>query len=133
MRSRIFLMSSILFIFYSCALFAQPGNNGIRVYDVNTVITISGEIQSIDKTTGQNGGGVHLTFKTSEGDFEIHLGPQWYLDEQSVKLNINDNVSITGSKVASSTIIARDITKNNEKLVLRGDDGIPLWSGKRNK
>jgi hypothetical protein len=133
MKVKIFLTAAVLFFFYTGLIIAQPGNNSSRVYDVTTVVTISGEIKSIDQTTGQNGGGVHFTLKTSDGTFDIHLGPQWYIDEQSIKLNVNDNVSVTGSKVSSSIIVAKEVVKNNEKLLLRNENGIPLWSGSQNK
>jgi len=41
---------------------------------------------------------VGMTLKTEEGDFYVHLGPQWYFDKQELAINMGDTVEVTGSK-----------------------------------
>lgn len=136
----IFLVS--IFIFASCNTYSQygwgRGSNYNRLYDVKTVETISGQVTEIDKIYPEKNMsyGVHLTLSTSGGSISVHLGPGWYIENQEVQISKDDNVTVTGSKVTydgSQVIIAKEVTKGDQVLVLRDDEGYPLWAGWRNK
>ena len=78
--------------------------------------------------------GVHLVVKTDKGDVSAHLGPQWYLENQDVKIEPKDKVEIKGSRVTMQgqpVLIAAEVKKGDEVLKLRDDAGIPLWAGWR--
>ena len=140
MRSKLFIPLAMLFLFFSSSLFSQQGwgSKYNNLYDVNTVETISGQVTVIDKVYSDNSNsyGVHLIIKTGSGDMAVHLGPGWYIEEQTVQINTNDNVTLTGSKVmyeGSQIIIAKEVNKSGQLLKLRDDKGIPVWSGWKNK
>ena len=61
-----------------------PGSAYGRMYDPKTVETVTGEVVKVDRITPMRGmsGGVHLVVKTDKGDVSVHLGPQWYLENQ---------------------------------------------------
>lgn len=114
----------------------EPGNEYCLTYKPDTTVTISGEVISIEKTVPRKGMfyGVHLIVKTGEKSVSIHLGPGRYIDNQGVKINPEDKVEITGSKVTfddEEAIIATEVKKEDEILKLRDKNGIPLWSGWR--
>ena len=57
-----------------------------------------------------------------------------YLDDGRKKFMISkgDRLEIVGSKTQSQghhALIARQVTKGDEKLILRNAQGIPEWSG----
>ncbi len=111
-----------------------PGAAFGRMYDAKTVETISGEVVSVDRVTPMHGmsSGVHLVVKTNKGDVSVHLGPQWYLENQDVKIEPKDKVEITGSRVTlggSPAIIAAEVKKGDQVLRLRDEAGVPFWSG----
>ena len=142
MKSRIFLLTALFFVFSSCNLYSQkewgPGSKYNNIYDVNTVETISGKVIKIDKIYPDKNTsyGVHMVLSTSSGDVSVHLGPGWYIENQDVQINTDDNVTVTGSRVAyegNQVIIAKEVTKGDLVLKLRDDSGYPLWSGWRNK
>ncbi len=111
-------------------------NEYCLMYKPDTVVTISGEVVSIEKTVPRKGMfyGVHLIVKTDEKTVSVHLGPGWYIENQEVKINPEDKVEIIGSKVTfdeEEAIIACEVKKGDEVLELRDGNGIPAWSGWR--
>lgn len=116
---------------------AQKAGGGRRTaprnYNVSTETTIHGTISAIERLTGRGQQGLHLVVRTSAGDNTVHVGPQWYVDEQSLTLRKGDDIRVVGSRVtlnSRSVIIARTITKGNQTMQLRRTDGTPLWAGR---
>ncbi|OGP85719.1 MAG: hypothetical protein A2Y95_02925 [Deltaproteobacteria bacterium RBG_13_65_10] len=120
--------------------FAQggPGNRGRaggRMYDTKTIETITGEVLAVNLIASGRGraGGVHLTVKTDKEEIAVHLGPQWYVDQQAMKLAAKDRVEVRGSRVTfegKPVIIAAEVKKGDQVLKLRDEGGLPLWSGR---
>jgi hypothetical protein len=109
------------------------GSQCNQMYNVNSVETITGEVVRVNKITGGKGVsyGIHLLVKTNKETISVHLGPCWFLDKQKVKINPNDKVTLKGTRImfhGSPAIIASEITKRNETLILRNKNGYPLWS-----
>ena len=81
-------------------------------------------------------GGVHLTLTTKDGSKDVHLGPSTYLAEKKFTMHKGDTLEITGSLVkmgGAEAVIAREVKKGSETLVLRDKNGKPLWSGYRSR
>ena len=80
--------------------------------------------------TQQRGHGVHLMLQTDKETIAVHLGPSWYIDKQTPKIETNDTITVTGSRVTvdgKPAIIAAQVKKGNEILKLRDENGIPVW------
>lgn len=108
-----------------------------RMYSPASLETISGEVISVDRMTpigrGRGGGGVHLLVKTNQETIEVHLGPAWYLENQNFSVAQGDRLEIKGSRVSTPgtlALIAAQVKKGNEVLVLRNEKGFPVWSGR---
>ncbi|MBE7385721.1 MAG: hypothetical protein F6J95_030560 [Leptolyngbya sp. SIO1E4] len=108
-----------------------PDNRGPRIYDVTTVETQHGKVVSIDRTSiGVNAGGIHLTLDISHEQLPVHLGPAWYLEDQSLDIAIDNVIEVTGSRVVideEPVLIAAEIKIGDTVVTLRDCDGIPLW------
>jgi hypothetical protein len=107
-----------------------------RNYDPKTVETIEGKVLSIEKTSPpkNQGYGVHLMLKTDKETISVHLGPTRYIDKQTPKIETNDKITVTGSRVTvdgKPAIIAAQVKKGNDVLKLRDDNGVPAWRGGR--
>jgi hypothetical protein len=107
-----------------------------RMYNPATVETVTGTIESIDRTVPMKGmnRGVHLTLKTEKGPVAVHLGPEWYVERLDNELKKGDSVEVKGSLVTFSgnpAIIAAELKKGDAVLKLRDDNGVPAWSGWR--
>jgi len=114
------------------------GSNYDRIYNPQTVETISGEVVSVDKITPMKGmnSGVHLVVKTDKETISVHLGPEWYIEKQDVEINPKDKIEVKGSRVTfegKPAIIAAEVKKGNEVLTLRDASGFPSWSGWRSR
>ena len=141
-----FVFALIVLLTYSEAFASWKGYRGSggwgtgsqyqRLYDPATVETISGKVESIDKITPLKGMyyGIHLLLKTDKETISVHLGPGWYIERLDTKIEKGDIVYVKGSRVTINNkpaIIAAEIKKGENLLILRDDNGIPVWSGWR--
>jgi hypothetical protein len=119
-------------IAFAVGLLGMPDILAERDYDPKTVETIGGKVLSIEKTAPakKRGYWVQLMLQTEKETIAVQLGPAWYIDKQTPRIEANDTITVTGSRLmmdGRSAIIAGDITKGNELLKLRDDSGIPVW------
>jgi hypothetical protein len=67
---------------------------------------------------------------------DVHIGPSDYLAEKRFVIKKGDDVEIKGSLArieGKDAVIAREVTKGSDKLVLRDANGIPRWPGFRSR
>jgi hypothetical protein len=152
MKKRLALISAItlLGLFSGPIAFAQKGiawrggggwGSGTpygRMYDPKTVETINDEILSVEKITPMKGMnyGIHAMLKTSKETISVHLGPGWYIENQDVTIAPKDKVEVKGSRITfegKPAIIAAEVKKGEDVVVLRDANGFPVWSGWRRK
>jgi hypothetical protein len=119
-------------IAFAVGLLGMPDILAERDYDPKTVETIGGKVLSIENTAParKRGYWVQLMLQTEKETIAVQLGPGWYIDKQTPRIEANDTITVTGSRLTMdgrSAIIAADITKGNELLKLRDDNGIPVW------
>ena len=93
---------------------------------------IGGKVSSIEKTAPakRRGYWVDLMLQSEKETIAVQLGPAWYIDKQTPRIEANDTIMVTGSRVMMDrrpAIVAADITRGNELLKLRQDNGIPVW------
>lgn len=115
-----------------------PGSPYARLFNPQTVETISGVVESVGKFSPTKGmsEGVHAVVKTNKETITVHLGPAWFIDNQDPQIGSGDRVEIKGSRITfegKPAIIAAEVTKDGETLTLRDANGIPVWSGWRRK
>ncbi len=113
------------------------GNPCCRAYNSpKTVEVIGGEVISVDENIQGKGGGygIHLTVKTDGETVTVHLGPEWYIENQDIQIEEADKIEITGSKIfydGKPAITAYEVKKGEDTLVLRDANGFPAWRGWR--
>ena len=133
---RMILALSTTAVFISGLFFAVEAGNGRgmnsdrawRNYDPATVEKITG---TVEKTGTYDRGGVHVTLSTPSGKIDIHLGPDFYVNDK-VTLKKGDIITVTGSRVkynGADVIIARSVEKDGKTVELRHEDGTPYWQG----
>ncbi len=112
------------------------GSQYNRLYDPKTVETLNGEVISVDEIEPMKGmcAGVHLTLKTNKETVSVHLEPSWFIENQDTKIDKQDKIEVKGSRVqfdGKPAIIAAEVSKGDQHLKLRDDNGVPVWSGWR--
>ncbi|MFO1500046.1 MAG: hypothetical protein U1G07_16920 [Verrucomicrobiota bacterium] len=100
--------------------------------------TVTGEVVRLERTADTNsaGAGVHLHLKVKEGTLLVLLGPSWYLDNQAVRVNTSDKISVKGVRTTldgQTAIIAAEVRKGDDVLILRDENGFPRWAGWRRR
>lgn len=107
-----------------------------KLYDPATVETVNGEVTAVEKfTSGKGmGAGIHLQLKTDKGTIPVHLGPLWYIERLDARIEQGDVIEVKGSRVTyggKPAIIAAEVKRGSEVLMLRDSGGIPVWAGWR--
>ncbi|HKJ33278.1 MAG TPA: hypothetical protein VKA34_15690 [Balneolales bacterium] len=111
-------------------------NQYVRMFNPDSMVTFKGTVASVDKFTPRKGMsyGIHLKVKSSDDQImSVHLGPAWYVNKQEPKIQVGDEIELSGSKVMYNdqyVIIASELKKGDKTLQLRDKSGIPLWAGK---
>ena len=130
---------------------AQPapgrGMGMMPGYHKSTEVTLKGTVEAVvaqpERTGGMPAdmprgmmagmGGTHLTFRSGADVYDVHLGPANWLAEKTYAFAKGDALEIVGSSVTmhgQKALIAREITRGDQKITLRDADGIPAWSGR---
>lgn len=104
-----------------------------RMFDPKTVVTVSGAISSVATITPLRGmgAGVHLMLKSKGETVDVHLGPSWYLESQDADLKVGDAIEVRGSRIEidhKPVLIAIELKRGDDVLVLRDADGFPRWA-----
>jgi len=76
--------------------------------------------------------GVHVLLKTADGEIAVHLGPDFWVDQQSVKVARGDEITVKGSRITfegKPALIAQTVTKGGSTHTLRDAAGAPAWAG----
>lgn len=137
MTRRTVITLFLIVLFAVPLTFAQMGpgggkGKGARNYDKASEITVKGTVEDVRHPTGQKGGsGTHLTLKTDQGTFDVHVGPSSYISSQQFAFAKGDTIEVVGSKMkvnGQDALLARQITKEGKVLSLRNEQGLPLWS-----
>jgi hypothetical protein len=107
-----------------------------RMYDPAKVETISGTVESVGTAVPMKGmyAATTLTVKTDKETISVHLGPEWYIGRLDTKIAKGDAIEVKGSRVTFAekpAIIAAEVKKGDNVLVLRDSAGTPVWSGWR--
>lgn len=116
-----------------------PESGYVSLYAKGKMVDFAGAVIGVQRGAPMPGmsESVTLLVKAKNGGTAmVDLGPAWYVDRQSVKFKVRDNVRVSGSKVlinGQTTILAQQITKNNRVLYLRGEDGWPMWIAYRGR
>lgn len=101
------------------------------VYNLQSVQTFHGEIVSVQKFSFANKPVPYLQFilRTTQGDFTVEAGPEWYLDSQGIMLLAGEKIEVHGSLVeveGRRVILADRLKQGDSEIKLRTKDGSPL-------
>ena len=105
-------------------------------YDTKAMTSFEAKVVSIDKEKceGCKMTYVELVVKTDDEKVTVRLGPAWYFDNQDDVLKKDDVVKIYASKVKhgdDDMLVAGKIVKGDDVLMLRDEEGLPVWMGWR--
>jgi hypothetical protein len=104
-------------------------------YDLATETKFKGTIADLKLPEKGNSKEIaHLTIKAGTDTFDLYLCPKSFMDDMGVSFAKGDEIAFTGSKVKegeADMILAREVVKGTDTLVLRDAKGVPVWSWKK--
>ena len=128
-RTLILLAVAILCILSAAAQKAQETNR--PKYDVNSETKIKGTVEEVKlPPKGSEKEIVHLLVKTGTDTVDVYLSPKAFLDDMGVSFSKGDEIVLTGSRVKqgeADLILAREVVKGTDTLVLRDAKGNPIF------
>jgi hypothetical protein len=129
---RLFKSSLLILTMVVLALPLAQAQSTAPKYDLATEAKMKGTVEELklpDK--GKDKEAAHLTLKTTDATIDVYLCPKSFLDDMGSTLAKGDEVNLTGSKVkqdGADMILAREVVKGADTLVLRDDKGKPVWN-----
>jgi hypothetical protein len=101
-------------------------------YDLHTETKMKGTVEEVKlPPTSNDKDIVHLLLKTGTDTVDVYLCPKSFLDDMGVSFGKGDEIDLTGSSVKqgdADLVIAREVVKGTDTLVLRDEKGNPVWS-----
>ena len=106
--------------------------NSGPVYDLSTETKMKGTIEDVRlPSKGDSRDVAHLLLKSGSETFDVYLCPKAFLDDMGVSFSKGDEIGLTGSRVKQGEgewILAREVVRGADTLVLRDAKGNPVWS-----
>ena len=100
-------------------------------YDPSTETKMKGVVEELKlPPKGSDKEIAHLVMKDGDQMIDIYLCPKSFIDEMGVSFTRGDEIAFTGSKVKQGDgemILAREVVKGQDTLVLRDNKGNPVW------
>jgi hypothetical protein len=138
------ILITLLMISMVTVSFAQMGRgrnarNWWHTFDVTNPVEISGEIVKVDtitKGSGRYGTGIHLTIADNGKESLVSLGPSTYLVSNNWQFANGEKIKIRAFKGTGNDqgqLFAAEITRGGEQLLLRDQNGLPMWRQSLNR
>ena len=114
---------------------AQGNDASASKYDPHTETKMKGTVEEVRlPPKGSEKEIAHLLVKNGTESVDVYLCPRSFLEEMGVAFSKGDEIAVTGSKVkqdGADLVLAREVVKGNDTLVLRDDKGNPVWTWQR--
>jgi hypothetical protein len=107
---------------------------GAKMWNPATLATVTGTVQAVERVEmGDGWRCVRLRLLTADGAVLVRVGPDWYLVERKHAFAPGDRLQVRGSRVTFAgepALVAGEIVRGAERMVLRDGAGKPAWDGK---
>jgi hypothetical protein len=123
-----------LVVFVAALVFAQT--KAEPKYEKSAEVTLKGTIEEVKEVPGTccTEKCIHLMFKTDKGVVEVQVAPDAFLKEMEITFAKGDKLEIVAAKVevhGTEMYLAREINKSGDVVVVRDNQGGPVWNWKK--
>jgi hypothetical protein len=129
LQKKIFIPFATLALAWSALL---SGETSPPKYDLHTEAKMKGTVDEVKlPAKGNDREVVHLLMKNGEEVVDLYFCPKAFMDDMGVSFSKGDELAVTGSKVkygGADLVLAREVVKGTETLVLRDEKGDPVWN-----
>ena len=130
-----FLLTALAVLALAALVWGQSAKDtykGLK-YDKKTEGKFAGkvdEVMDFDCPVTQTMGN-HVALKTLTSRMIVHVAPVKFMKEYGLELNKGDEIEVLGSKLKDAngdeTLLAREIIKGNQRIIVRDENGKALW------
>ncbi len=112
-----------------------PSLRGRNFFAPEDRVSLKGKVLDVMKFRHHHrrGFGIHLKLESDGKQYDVHLGPAWYLDKIGLAIKAGDEIAVEGSQVefrGQQAIIAISVKEGEKTFHLRNDKGVPEWRGR---
>ena len=116
---------------------AQQDDGSLPKYDLHTETKTKGVVDELNLlSVGIREDFTELIIKNGDDKIRIYLCPKPFQEEMGISVNKGDQIAVAGSKVkqeGSDMILARELVKGTDTLLLGDDKGNPVWDWRTDK
>jgi hypothetical protein len=109
---------------------AKPGT--ARMWNPDAIATVAGTVEAVERIEMGDGlACVRLQLRTGDGVLQVRVAPDWYLAEQKRTFAAGERIEVKGSRITfagAPALVAGEIVRGGERIVLRAADGKPAWA-----
>ncbi len=105
---------------------SPAGVPGIRMDGSEPVVNVEGTVTKIEALK-KAPKFLAMYLKTEGGKATVFMGPKAFIEKQKVQFKAGDQVVVRGLQSKYFFIVASKITRGNDVMVLRAEDGKPAW------
>jgi len=115
-------------------LLLRDATKGQMLFDPLTVVSLDGQISSVKAVQPHHlkHMGVHVNFQSNGKNYEVPVGPEWYMEKIGLNLRQNEKIHLQGSIInrnGLNVLVPTKITAEGKTFILRDSNGIPAWMG----
>ncbi len=124
------MLGGVALIALLLLVFGVRFTSDVMAYDPSKVIDAKGVVVATEDfacPASQGELGAHLTLKTADGEYEVHLAPARIMRSLNWKFQPGQQLEVLGAKVkfhGKPGLLARQITTGNEIYTLRDPNGV---------
>ena len=128
-RLACFKLVSVAVLIVLPAFIVANAQTPAPTYDKSTEVKVQGVV---DAVTIAADGNVHLSLKSDKGAQDVMIAPQSFLKMMGVFFRKGDRIEVVGAPAkvnGAALLLAREITRDNDVMTMRDDQGNPVWVG----
>jgi len=115
----------------------QPDDGTLTKYDLHTETKTKGVVDEVKLLPLRvRKDFTELIIKSGDDKIHIYMCPKPFLEEMGLSFSKGDEIAVTGSKVKQETadvILARELVRGADTVLLRDDKGNPVWDWRTGK
>jgi DNA/RNA endonuclease YhcR with UshA esterase domain len=126
------LFAGATILVMSVALWGQkPNGNSAPKYDTVNEVKIKGTVDDVKTVPGAMEG-IHVVLKSENETILVHIAPEKFLKEMETTFIKGDTIEVVGCRIkdadGNDELLARQINKGTDELLLRDKKGRPVWA-----